>query len=204
VKKIVATPGAKGLDVVYQATKTARYYWSLQVLWPNITQIMWRMWDYVGDEIRPAPEDPPLIQTILTQVKVQTSAIEESGILRSYGLDRDVLVHFLRHLLREVSRVYFIEVRASAMAWDSTQIGFNLWRQSAPGELEIKVVAEFDPQGISETLLHQVATHILSPLDWEILAEDEARLWSADGAPQTDKQDEDDNDDTDKPPLYLN
>lgn len=198
----MTNPAVKALEAAYQRTMATRYFWSLQVLWPNIAPIMWRMSEYVGHEIRPAPETPLLIDSIIGEIKTQLSDIEAAGTLRSCWLDRDVMVHFLRILLREVSRVHFLQVRSDDKTWDATQTGFNLWRQVSPGILKAEVKADFDSRGVSKIMMHQVATHLLSPLDWEVLGEDKPRLWSVDGVSMDSEQDEVGDEDADQLTLY--
>lgn len=202
MRKKPANHATNALNMAYRRTMVSRYYWSLQVLWPNIAPIMWRVSEYVGYEIRPTSDQPLLIDTIIVEVKTQLSEIETSGSLLSNNLDRDVMVHFLRLLLRETARVHCLKVQCGDNVWDATQIGFNLWRQTFPGPIKVDQRSEFDPKATSKTMLYQIATHLMSPLDWEILGEDHQRLWSLDGAPLSLEQTEDDAKDTDRPLLY--
>ena len=177
VKKAQPTPEEKGFRKACQATKTTRYLWSLQVLWPNLTQVFWRVTGYLGPELCNPEDRSPVLHLVLSGTRDHVLAFEESEKVDELNLDRNVLVESLRAILHESARVFYLNVRVEDQVWNPGVIGFPRWRKDTPGHLNVAALMPFGHDHVPQEFLEQVAKHIIAPEDWDLLGDDGAKLW---------------------------
>ena len=170
------------LDSANRSAKTFRYFGGLQVLWPNVNEVLWRVTEFIGGEVLDPMTQTPLLQTVLKGIKKTVSNAEKSGKVRPWNIDRDILVYFLRGACWETASVFSFDIRAGESRWDPMEESFTHWRQNTPGDISTGVV---EAQPVSEAdqaiRLRCVADRLLSNRDWEILDTDVPRLWSVTG-----------------------
>lgn len=170
---------AKSLADACAAVYMTNYFVELNILWPNVEPILFRMADYVGDELRDE-KDQLMYERILVGIHDEIEQAKKQGKIREKGRDRDILVHFLRGLLRQIALLHSAEIRVNEEVWPMAQLDFMQWREENSGELSV-VWKQVEP--VTTQALRRIAKHILSQRDWDILDGDSQRLWSEHGDP---------------------
>lgn len=175
------TEQEKQLSDAIERAQSVEFYLNLNMLWPNIQQILLNLLEYVGMEISSKQEDKCLFDTILVDSKIKLEKAKKDGAIRLKGRDRDILVHFLREMLRSTARINHFRFSVNGKEWPSGKEKYSEWRIDHPGVLEVKSI---ETEGSSsKTTLRRIARQVLSDKDWMILDDDAVRLWSVDGAP---------------------
>jgi len=166
---------------------TDQYYWTLNLLWPNVDDIMKRLYEFVGAEIKCSEGEQSFLSWVLNKTAADLENIKNQGRIRDSWRDRDILVFFIRSLTRNLAKLYDMDVQAGGEYWPCGVEYFTQWRAKHPGE--ITVTHRNHNQELTVGALRKIAGKFMSARDWKILAEDTPRLWSEDGRALPDSYD---------------